>query len=77
MITHDIYEYFQYPTVKQAMQLYASQQTASKDKEIEIHKSHIDDQDQLIFDQTQEISELKAEVDRLRKENEEKRSQVK
>lgn len=44
---------------------------------VEVLKSHIDDQDQLIFDQTQEISELKAEVDRLRKENEEKRSQVK
>jgi len=49
-----------------AMQIYASQQTALKDKQLQVQQSHIDDQDQLIFEQDKEIKELKAEVDRLK-----------
>ena len=50
-----------------AMLEYASQQTALKDKQLQVQQSHIDDQDQLIFEQDKEIKELKAEVERLRK----------
>ena len=49
-----------------AMSEYASQQTADKDKQLQVQQSHIDDQDQLIFEQDKEIKELKAEVDRLK-----------
>ena len=38
-----------------------------KDKQLQVQQSHIDDQDQLIFEQDKEIKELKAEVERLRK----------
>jgi hypothetical protein len=44
---------------------FASQQTSAKDKEIEIQQAHIDDQDQLIFDQTKEIADLKENINRL------------
>lgn len=36
-----------------------------KDKQLQVQQSHIDDQDQLIFEQGKEIKELKAEVERL------------
>lgn len=44
---------------------FASQQTASKDKQLNVQQSHIDEQDQLIFEQAEEIKELKEAISEL------------
>lgn len=48
-----------------AMLEYASQQTADKDKMIQLQQKHIDEQDQLIYEQVTEIAELKAALSEL------------
>ena len=48
-----------------AMLEYAHQQTADKDKQLQVQQSHIDDQDQLIFEQDKEITELKEAISEL------------
>lgn len=48
-----------------AMSEYASQQTAYKDRQLQVQQSHIDDQDQLIFEQGKEIEELKEALSEL------------
>lgn len=48
-----------------SLSAHVAKETASKDKQIEIQQAHIDDQDQLIFDQTKKIADLKENINRL------------
>ena len=50
------------PLIYKAMSEYASQQTADKDKMIQLQQKHIDEQDQLIYEQVTEIAELKQRI---------------
>ena len=58
----DKYETWASGDVIDALNDFASQQTADKDRQLQVQQSHIDDQDQLIFEQGKEIDELKVEI---------------